>query len=38
MSVAVTLALFAGMCCALQWTWFASRTATTPPKTFRGLG
>jgi hypothetical protein len=28
MSTAVTLMLFAGMCCALQWQWFASRMAT----------
>ena len=38
MSVGVALALFVGMCCALQWTWFVSRTVTNPVKKFRGLG
>ena len=28
MSVLGFLAAFAGMCCALQWQWFASRMAT----------
>jgi hypothetical protein len=28
MSVMGFLAVFAGMCCALQWQWFAGRTAT----------
>jgi len=28
MSIVVTLTLFAGMCCALQWKWFASSMAT----------
>jgi hypothetical protein len=28
MSVMAFLAAFAGMCCALQWQWFASRAAT----------
>ena len=28
MSAVMTLTLFVGMCCALQWQWFASRMAT----------
>jgi hypothetical protein len=28
MSVLGFLAVFAGMCCALQWQWFASRMTT----------
>ncbi len=27
MSVLAFLTAFAGMCCALQWQWFASRMA-----------
>lgn len=27
MSTVVTVMLFAGMCCALQWQWFASNMA-----------
>ncbi len=30
MSAGVAMTLFVGMCCALQWQWFASRMATTP--------
>jgi hypothetical protein len=38
MSTVVALTLFVGMCCALQWQWFASRmamTATTTTETPR---
>jgi len=28
MDTVVTLALFVGMCCALQWKWFASGMTT----------
>ena len=30
-----SLALFVGMCCALQWQWFASRMVTAGPAAAR---
>jgi hypothetical protein len=33
MSAMGALALFVGMCCALQWRWFVSRATTSAVRT-----